>query len=1161
MSMATSGMHRLLLARERGVAGPQDALAFERSLHFPVHFADKLSIARVYEGHNGCVNRLAWNADGSLLVSGSDDRRAIIWRYPGVEQIPLALTTEHRANIFGVQFLPCTGDRKIVTGAMDDTVQLHDLEASPATVAGLGSSEAAAARAGQQGAAGGGMAIPRRVAAPKPVRVVMPRTKVYLSHKDRVKDVKVEPMNPHNFWSGGEDGDVRQYDTRMRNQDKWESPTVLVQVRDGHRLVQVKSLDINKAHPHLMAVAGSDPYIRLYDRRKLSPGTWKRRGGTPAVMLLAPPHLPLAAAARQGRSHATYVSFSNRGDRVVTTYHADHAYSFDITAAGDLTALFPQRLLACSRPLPRSGRFMSSWMPAAAAAAAAGGGRGGEGAAAGGERGGGVSSGVAPLPPRAEEAKARGNAATFGRKWSAAVKAFTEALYFAPAVPILYALRAGALLERNWVGDAAFALRDCDTAVALDPRCSRAFFSRIQALREMKQYQCALCAVDEYRQRFPGRCSGDLSKLVLQLRAAVEERRRLYEVRRQQQERRRVQRAAEALARTPRRMTSSSPRPAPDPPPPPREQPEQELQAAAGPSRPLVRRSAGLKRSAASSEVAVGAAPVPAGEASAFEVGLEQEGVERGSGTAIELDGPQSHNLPTGGGGGGGGEILVSGTPSATAAATATATGAGTGAFPAIAVDSPRPDAAVLQGGLPASISDRISPGRVFLSTNAADADADAADADYLSITYAATTNGLGAADARRTRAGEDTVPPSAVMAAMNEVLAAVAAEAAAVAAAAATDQRLASSTAQGEVEDSLELAAAAAEEEMEECVEAGMRLVDSMRRHAEAAGEQAGGAEESEEDEEDEQDHEEEEEEDEEEEEEEERGGGRSDSEYDEEGDITSREGDGREEDPDMEPFLQFYARAVELAGSSGCSSTSDDRPGLKCAGGGGGGGGGSSAAAAASSRALLGAWSGSPGGRRMLQKYLGQCNVQTDIKEVNFIGSDDRVVAAGSDCGRVFLYDADTGALLHVIGADEEVANCVQCNPTLPVLATSGIENVIRLWSPRDALPSTAAVSELVDDFANVVEKNQARMREGPSIFRTSMLHDALQDNPQLLHLFMSHLYGRDAAGREASHGGGGGQADRSAGGGRGEGREDDDEDAGEGEGTHPEVSCRVA
>lgn len=49
-------------------------------------------------------------------------------------------------------------------------------------------------------------------------------------------------------------------------------------------------------------------------------------------------------------------------------------------------------------------------------------------------------------------------------------------------------------------------------------------------------------------------------------------------------------------------------------------------------------------------------------------------------------------------------------------------------------------------------------------------------------------------------------------------------------------------------------------------------------------------------------------------------------------------------------------------------------------------------------------------------------------DIKEVNFLGARDQVVAAGSDCGRVFLYDAESGAVLRALEADEDVANCVQ-------------------------------------------------------------------------------------------------------------------------------------
>lgn len=37
-----------------------------------------------------------------------------------------------------------------------------------------------------------------------------------------------------------------------------------------------------------------------------------------------------------------------------------------------------------------------------------------------------------------------------------------------------------------------------------------------------------------------------------------------------------------------------------------------------------------------------------------------------------------------------------------------------------------------------------------------------------------------------------------------------------------------------------------------------------------------------------------------------------------------------------------------------------------------------------------------------------------------------------------------------MKVLAADEDVANCVQPHPHLPVLATSGIDTVVRLWAP---------------------------------------------------------------------------------------------------------------
>eukprot|EP00983_Pelagomonas_calceolata_P093825 1157818-Pelagomonas_calceolata.AAC.1 len=54
------------------------------------------------------VNRIHWDETGSRLVSGSDDRKLLIWEYPDVKRLPVALTTRHRANIFGAHILPQT---------------------------------------------------------------------------------------------------------------------------------------------------------------------------------------------------------------------------------------------------------------------------------------------------------------------------------------------------------------------------------------------------------------------------------------------------------------------------------------------------------------------------------------------------------------------------------------------------------------------------------------------------------------------------------------------------------------------------------------------------------------------------------------------------------------------------------------------------------------------------------------------------------------------------------------------------------------------------------------------------------------------------------------------------------------------------------------------
>lgn len=111
----------------------------------------------------------------------------LLWHASDGARAPAALDTQHRANLFGVQFLPGSGDSKLVTGAMDFTVQLHELDTPPA-----------AAPPEWRPPPGGGAA--RRHAGAR-VRRVTPRTTVFACHENRVKARRGEMVG-----DGGEMG-------------------------------------------------------------------------------------------------------------------------------------------------------------------------------------------------------------------------------------------------------------------------------------------------------------------------------------------------------------------------------------------------------------------------------------------------------------------------------------------------------------------------------------------------------------------------------------------------------------------------------------------------------------------------------------------------------------------------------------------------------------------------------------------------------------------------------------------------------------------------------------------------------------------------------------------------------------------------------------------
>ena len=58
-----------------------------------------------------------------------------------------------------------------------------------------------------------------------------------------------------------------------------------------------------------------------------------------------------------------------------------------------------------------------------------------------------------------------------------------------------------------------------------------------------------------------------------------------------------------------------------------------------------------------------------------------------------------------------------------------------------------------------------------------------------------------------------------------------------------------------------------------------------------------------------------------------------------------------------------------------------------------------------------------------------------------------------SGSDCGRLFFWDKETEKIVQALDADENgVVNVLEPHPCLPILATSGLDNDVKIWTPTN-------------------------------------------------------------------------------------------------------------
>lgn len=206
------------------LTNPQPNKNFETFVYSSLNMVERLKITYTLDHHRGCVNSLNFNQAGTLLVSGSDDLKNIIWDWTN-RKVRYKFHSGHSSNVFQTKFLNNgSSGMDIVSSARDGKV-LHAVVPS----------------------SGGA-----------------PHIFTLAKHLGPVHKIALPASSQNEVLSAGEDGKVIRCDLRSDS-----SETILLV--KSRRITKVPLYSIH-THPYdpQFCVCGRDQFVRVYDRRNLS---------------------------------------------------------------------------------------------------------------------------------------------------------------------------------------------------------------------------------------------------------------------------------------------------------------------------------------------------------------------------------------------------------------------------------------------------------------------------------------------------------------------------------------------------------------------------------------------------------------------------------------------------------------------------------------------------------------------------------------------------------------------------------------------------------------------------------------------------------------------------------------------------------------------------
>jgi WD and tetratricopeptide repeat-containing protein 1 len=89
------------------------------------------------------------------------------------------------------------------------------------------------------------------------------------------------------------------------------------------------------------------------------------------------------------------------------------------------------------------------------------------------------------------------------QEYTAAINFYNYAIHIFKSSSVLFSNRAAAYIKRKWQGDYYAALKDCVTALKLDPDHMKAHFRLIVCLYELRMLDDSKMYLEEFKKRFP----------------------------------------------------------------------------------------------------------------------------------------------------------------------------------------------------------------------------------------------------------------------------------------------------------------------------------------------------------------------------------------------------------------------------------------------------------------------------------------------------------------------------------------------------------------------------------------------------------------------------------------------------------------------------------